>query len=70
MKVLWSLLLNVFKTELLLLQFKSKRIMKRKDINNNEEVEKLLKRKKEESEALRKMLEKLNSKSSNLKKGK
>ena len=44
--------------------------MKRKDINNNEEVEKLLKRKKEESEALRKMLEKLNSKSSNLKKGK
>lgn len=42
--------------------------MKKKNNDKTEEVEKLLKRKKEESDALRNMLEKLNSKNNHIKK--
>lgn len=42
--------------------------MTKKDNRNIEDVDKLLKRKKEETEALKKMLEKLNSKSNKIKK--
>ena len=66
MKPLLHFVLGFQNTKHLLLQNKSNK-MKRDNNNKEIGIEKLLKRKKEESEALRKMLEKLNEKNNNKK---
>lgn len=53
---------SLFDSEQLLLQNNSENKMSRKKKDETVEVEKLLKQKKEEAQALRKMLENLNSK--------